>query len=40
VMNWIEIYFWFFFAQTIQASKFPISKEAKEEGDGNNDYAV
>jgi hypothetical protein len=40
VMNWIEIYFWFFFAQTIQVSKFPIPKEAKEEGDGNNDYAV
>jgi hypothetical protein len=40
VMNWIETHFWFFFAQTIQASKFPIPKEAKEEGDGNNDYAV
>jgi hypothetical protein len=25
-----------FFARTIQASKFPIPKEAKEEGDGNN----
>jgi hypothetical protein len=40
VTYWIEIYFWFFFAQTIQASKFFIPKEAKEEGDGNNDHVV
>jgi hypothetical protein len=39
-MDWIEIYFWFFFARTIQAPKFPIPKEAKDEGDGNNDYVV
>jgi Na+/phosphate symporter len=40
-MNLIEIYFWFFFAQTIQeASKFLIPKEAKEEGDGNNGHVV
>jgi hypothetical protein len=40
VMNWIETYFWFFFAQTVQASKFPIPKEAKEEDDDNNNEHV